>query len=89
MKTGSVQQKFHQACFVPFSDTHNDSKTFRQYVLLPPQPFSQIRQTKAIFLPSVQRYQQRDMTLDIYGNSKFSSNSPKTQPNPLAFPTSI
>ena len=43
---------------------------------------------KIIFLPSIQRYKQL-LILDIYGNSKLSSNSPKYSIIPLAFPPPI
>ena len=38
-KTGSAQQKMHRAYFISLSNTHNDSKIFRRYVLIPSHPF--------------------------------------------------
>ena len=39
-KTGSVAQKMHRTCFIPFSNTHRQTNFFRRYVLFPSHPFS-------------------------------------------------
>ena len=55
-KTGSVQQKMHRACFIPFSNTHGHSIFLRQYVLTKPLSFSKPAYIYAEIQPLYQRY---------------------------------
>ncbi len=55
-KTGSVQQKMHRTCFIPFANTHCESTFIRQYVLTEPLPFSEPAYIYAEIQPRYQCY---------------------------------
>ena len=54
--TGSVAQKMHRTCFIPFSNTHGHSIFLRQYVLTEPLSFSKPAYIYAEIQPRYQCY---------------------------------